>query len=106
MGAVPGSATRPVATAPRRPAARAQPAPGSSAIISAIRVVGNERIESGTILSYMLVAPGDPANPDLIDRSLKTLYATGLFSDVSINREGARLGGEGGGKPAGEPGGI
>ena len=72
-------------------AAARRPTPGSSDVISAIRVVGNERIEAGTILSYMLVSAGDPANPDLIDRSLKTLFATGLFSDVTINRDGSAL---------------
>ena len=39
----------------------------------------------------MLVAPGDPFDPDRLDRSLKTLYATGLFKDVTINRQGDAL---------------
>ncbi|HEX4262303.1 MAG TPA: outer membrane protein assembly factor BamA [Acetobacteraceae bacterium] len=60
-------------------------------MIQAIRVEGNERIESGTVLSYMLLQPGDPFDPDRIDRSLKTLYATGLFKDVSITRQGNDL---------------
>jgi outer membrane protein insertion porin family len=59
--------------------------------IAAIKVVGASRIEEGTIRSYMLVAPGDPFNPDKIDRSLKTLYATGLFSDVNFKRDGSTL---------------
>jgi outer membrane protein insertion porin family len=56
--------------------------------ITAIKIEGNQRIETGTILSYMLVQPGDPFDPDRLDRSLKTLYATGLFQDVRITREG------------------
>ena len=48
--------------------------------MTAIRVTGNQRIETGTIQSYMLVQPGDGFDPDRVDRSLKTLYATGLFS--------------------------
>ncbi|MBV9252114.1 MAG: outer membrane protein assembly factor BamA [Acetobacteraceae bacterium] len=59
--------------------------------IQAIRVEGNERIEAGTITSYMLVQPGDPFDPDRIDRSLKTLYATGLFQDVRLDRQGNTL---------------
>ena len=59
--------------------------------IAAIKVEGNQRIETGTILSYMLVQPGDPFDPDRLDRSLKTLYATGLFQDVRLNREGDTL---------------
>lgn len=60
-------------------------------VISDIRVEGARRIEAGTIRSYMLVQPGDPFDPDRLDRSLKTLYATGLFSDVNIRREGSTL---------------
>jgi outer membrane protein insertion porin family len=60
-------------------------APGT---IQSIKLDGNQRIESGTILSYMLLRPGDPFDPGRIDRSLKTLYATGLFQDVSLTRQG------------------
>ena len=63
--------------------------PGDS--IASIRIEGNQRIEEGTILSYMLVQPGDPFGSDRVDRSLRTLYATGLFTDVTIQREGTTL---------------
>jgi outer membrane protein insertion porin family len=59
--------------------------------IAAIKVEGNQRIETGTILSYMLVQTGDPFDPDRLDRSLKTLYATGLFQDVRLTRDGDTL---------------
>ena len=59
--------------------------------IAAIKVVGASRIEEGTVRSYMLVTPGDAFDPDRIDRSLKTLYATGLFSDVNFKRDGSTL---------------
>ncbi len=39
----------------------------------------------------MLVQPGDAFDPDRIDRSLKTLYATGLFQDVTLRRDGSSL---------------
>src|SRR5579859_7258423 len=39
----------------------------------------------------MLVRPGDPFDADRLDRSLKTLYATGLFQDVRLNRDGDTL---------------
>ena len=74
------------------PAAKAASAPSgplrAGGTIQAIKVQGNQRIETGTILSYMLVQPGDPFDADRIDRSLKTLYATGLFQDVRLTREG------------------
>ncbi|KAA5614159.1 outer membrane protein assembly factor BamA [Rhodovastum atsumiense] len=80
---------------PRRAATRPPAAPVQRTVagdtITTIRVEGNQRIEEGTIRSYMLVQPGDPYDADRIDRSLKTLYATGLFADVSISRDGSGL---------------
>ncbi len=73
---------------PAVPAAAPGPAGGT---IADVRVEGNFRIEAATIRSYMLVQPGDPFDADRIDRSLKTLYATGLFADVRIDRVGATL---------------
>ena len=69
-----------------RPAAAA-----TGGVIAAIKVEGNQRIEEGTIRSYLLVQPGDRFDPDRIDRSLKTLYATGLFQDVRLGRVGDTL---------------
>ena len=60
-------------------------------VIQSVRVEGNQRIEPGTIQSYMLLGQGDPFDPDRIDRSLKALYATGLFSDVNLRRDGGAL---------------
>ncbi len=65
--------------------------PLAGGTIAAIRVEGNQRIEESTIRSYMLVQPGDPFDSDRLDRSLKTLYATGLFSDVGLRRDGQTL---------------
>ena len=59
--------------------------------IAAINVTGNERIETGTIESYMVIQQGDPFDPNKINLSLKTLYATGLFQNVSITRQGNTL---------------
>jgi outer membrane protein insertion porin family len=59
-----------------------------SGVIQEIRVEGNQRIEAATIRSYMTVAPGEPFDPAKLDQSLKNLFATGLFDDVSIRREG------------------
>ncbi|CAO3420554.1 Outer membrane protein assembly factor YaeT [Azospirillum doebereinerae] len=53
-----------------------------------IRVEGIQRIEASTVRSYMTIQPGDPFDPDRIDSSLKALFATGLFADVSLRREG------------------
>mgnify|MGYP002344181672 FL=1 len=60
----------------------------SGGTIRDIRVDGSQRIEAATVRSYLSVAPGDPFDPDRIDQSLKALYATGLFADVSLERSG------------------
>jgi outer membrane protein insertion porin family len=59
--------------------------------ISEIDVVGVQRTEAATVRSYLLVQPGDPFDEARIDRSVKSLFATGLFSDVAISRDGDRL---------------
>ena len=77
------------------PSTRAAAPPATPArvggTIQTINIEGNQRIETGTIRSYMLVQPGDAFDPDRLDRSLKTLYATGLFQDVRLSREGDTL---------------
>ncbi len=74
-----------------RRGARPEAAGVPGGAIASIRVVGNQRIEEGTIRSYMLVQPGDPFDPERLDRSLKALFATGLFSDVTLRREGSTV---------------
>jgi len=56
--------------------------------IADIRVEGTQRIEPATVLSYMRVNAGDPFDPIRLDDSLKNLFATGLFADVRLEREG------------------
>jgi outer membrane protein insertion porin family len=60
-------------------------------IIGEIEVEGTQRIEPDTVRSYLLIKPGDPYDADRLDRSLKALFATGLFADVSIQRRGDAL---------------
>ncbi len=60
-------------------------------VISAISVSGNQRIEAATVKSYMKISPGQRYDAGLVDESLKALFATGLFADVSITRRGSTL---------------
>ena len=60
-------------------------------IIKHIRVEGNQRIEEGTVRSYLLVQEGDTYDPRRVDRSIKSLFATGLFADVNIRHDGDTL---------------
>jgi outer membrane protein insertion porin family len=64
-------------------------APGVA--IRRVVVEGNQRIEPATIASYLLVRPGDTFDPERIDLSLKTLFATGLFADVNITQRESDL---------------
>lgn len=63
----------------------------SVSVVNAIRIDGNQRIEAETIKSYLLISPGDSFDPGLINKSLKSLFATGLFADVNMLREGNTL---------------
>ncbi len=69
-----------------------QGGPGQTGgVVQAITVTGNQRIETGTIESYMVIQQGDPFDENKINLSVKTLYATGLFQNVSIARQGNTL---------------
>ena len=70
------------------PAAWAQTSGGA---INAVRIEGNQRIEAETVKSYLFIQVGDPFDPALINKSLKSLFATGLFGDVNMVREGNTL---------------
>ncbi len=63
----------------------------SGPVIERILVEGAQRIEPDTVRTYLEVTEGDPFNPVAIDQSLKALFATGLFADVSLRREGGDL---------------
>lgn len=60
-------------------------------VIRQIVIEGVQRIEPDTVRTYLLVREGDPFDPARIDRSLKSLFATGLFSDVSMARDNGTL---------------
>ncbi len=81
-----------VAAAAWVPSAAAQTRPAAAATgagtIADIRIEGIQRIEPETVRSYLLLQPGDAWDPERIDRSLKALFATGLFADVKLTREG------------------
>lgn len=69
------------------PDARAQ----QGTTITEIRVVGTKRIDPLTVNSYVQIQPGDTYDAARIDASLKSLFNTGLFADVTLRREGSVL---------------
>lgn len=72
-----------------KPESSAQEAPAVA--IQRIVVRGTQRIEPTTVLSYISVRQGQPYDEQAVDRSLKTLFATGLFADVKFNWDGSTL---------------
>jgi len=59
-------------------------------VVSDIIIEGNERIDEGTVLTYLPVRARDRFDPARDSaRALRALYETGLFDDVVISRRGA-----------------
>jgi outer membrane protein insertion porin family len=56
-------------------------------VISEIRVIGNRRIPKETVLARVYIHPGDTYDQADIERSFNSLWNTGYFEDVRIERE-------------------
>ncbi len=63
----------------------------AQAVLSQIKVEGSERVEPATVLSYMDIKVGDEMTRENLDATLKSLFATGLFADISLNQQGSVL---------------
>ena len=50
-----------------------------------ISVLGLDRVENETVLSYLDIQSGKKVSEEKLNESLKQLYATGLFDDVAFN---------------------
>jgi outer membrane protein insertion porin family len=87
VGTAPARAFMPPAAAPQAPAAVAE----QFTTIDDIRIEGIQRLEAETVLSYLSLSKCDEASPDKLDEALKSLYATGLFSDVQLSLQGRTL---------------
>ena len=59
-------------------------APGAFA--AGVAVSGNHRVDTETIESYFT-----GSDEDAVNKGVKALYATGLFSNVRVSREGGRI---------------
>ena len=73
------------ATPDNAPAAPAQPRRRRNASSSISPSRGTQRVEPGTVLTYVNIREGDTYDPAAVDQALKALFGTGLFSDVKIN---------------------
>ena len=73
------------------PARRSQAQVQAAGVVQEVIVEGVQRIEPDTVRSYLLIREGDTFDALRINRSLKSLFATGLFADVTIQRRGNAL---------------
>lgn len=55
-------------------------------VIQRIDVVGNQRLEPDTIISYIRLRPGQVYTEAAADQALKDLYATELLADVQVRQ--------------------
>ncbi len=59
--------------------------------ITSIEVLGTQRIDPETVISYSNLKVGDQSDPDKLDAALKVLFKTGLFADVDFVKVGEKL---------------
>jgi outer membrane protein insertion porin family len=60
-------------------------------VVQSIEVSGAQRVEKTTVLSYLGIKEGQAVERGDLDKSLKTLFATGLFADVVLEQKGPVL---------------
>jgi outer membrane protein insertion porin family len=59
--------------------------------IKEIRAEGLQRLEIGTVLTYLPLSVGDELNDATSREAIRGLYGSGLFQDVELNRDGDAL---------------
>jgi outer membrane protein insertion porin family len=57
-------------------------------VIKDIRVEGIQRTEAGTVFSYLPAKVGDTMTDERAAQAIRSLFATGFFRDVSLERDG------------------
>ncbi|MBW8754314.1 MAG: outer membrane protein assembly factor BamA [Sphingomonadales bacterium] len=94
--AAPAPAAQPAA--PAQPATAAQPgAPAPAPVVEApmpiktLTVVGAQRLEPDTILSYIKLRAGQPYTQTAADQALKDLFATELFADAQVRNDNGNV---------------
>jgi len=56
--------------------------------VADIRVEGLQRIAAGTVFNYLPVQVNDVVSDDITGDIIRSLYSTGFFNDVRVEREG------------------
>ena len=60
-------------------------------VVRDINVTGLQRVTKGTVLNYIPVQVGEEISPSSTGQIIKTLYDTGFFQSVSLERKGSTL---------------
>ena len=60
-------------------------------VVKDIRVEGIQRIEAGTVFSYLSVKVGDTMTDEKASQAIRALFATGFFKDVTIETDNGVL---------------
>ena len=60
-------------------------------VVKDIRVEGIQRVEAGTVFSYLGVKVGDTMTDEKATQAIRALFATGFFKDVSLEVDGGVL---------------
>lgn len=59
----------------------------SSFTVTDIRVEGIQRVSAGTVFASFPVVVGDEVEPAVVGEAVRTLFQTGLFTDIQVGRE-------------------
>lgn len=65
--------------------------PASAEILKTVHISGTQRLENTTIMSYLNLKNGQNMTLSDLDTATKTLFATGLFSDVDVQMRNGTL---------------
>ncbi len=60
---------------------------GRQAVVSEIRIAGNDRTSERLVREQVIVKPNEPLNLQALSRSRKNLYDSGAFSIVDLSRD-------------------
>lgn len=60
-------------------------------VVKDIRLEGLQRISVGTVFNYLPIKPGDKVDKADIKNAIRTLFKTGFFKDIHIEREAGVL---------------
>jgi outer membrane protein insertion porin family len=58
---------------------------GQQQLVAAVRIAGNQRIDSGAILRQITTKPGDDFNATKLKDDLREVFAMGYFADIRIS---------------------